>query len=41
LAPAGKWLGKKKLDMVNSVEAAAWVAFSRAMLNLDHFVTGE
>jgi len=38
---AAKLLGKKKFDMVNSVEAAGWVAFSRALMNLDEFVTRE
>ena len=38
---AAKLLGKSESAMVNSMERAAWVAFSRTLFNLDEFVTRE
>ena len=40
-AGAAKLLGSHKADGVAPTEAAAWVALSRTLLNLDEFVTRE
>jgi len=36
---ASKLLGKRKVDGIDSVESAAWVAIARMLMNLDEFVT--
>jgi hypothetical protein len=38
---AAKLLGKSKVEKADAVEAAAWVAFARTLMNLDEFMTRE
>jgi hypothetical protein len=38
---SAKLLGKGKAEKIDPAEAAAWVAFARALMNLDEFVTRE
>jgi hypothetical protein len=40
-AEAARLVGRFKFEGISTEEAAAWIALSRALLNLDEFVTRE